>query len=367
MNAANNRKTSRDGTLDFLKIIATILILFHHYQQYNGVTFQHPLINFYGGRFYFGYTVEFFFVISGFLMFKYVDKIKEGESFSNFYLKRVLRLLPLQAVAAIVYYILEKLVDTQHIFIEYIEGIKWPEPTIYGTVLDILGIQSGWASEDPMINSPTWYVSVLLLCCIVFYVVTSFCQRKNIDVHKGYLIVALIGIAAQFFHINLPFINSSSARGYASFFTGVILADYIQNRETNKKITNIVAILIFVVSIPCIILGVPGLIYGLTLFTYPSIIILLNNFKDAKFFNSPALQKWGGYQFDAYIWHICIIIVLKLLDRNNVINIDFRTPWMMLIFVAIVELLAVGSYYWIEKPLNKLADKCYYWIISEKQ
>ena len=49
---------NRDYSLDILRIAATILIVFHHYQQCTGAFFEGRL-NFYNGRFYFGYIVEF--------------------------------------------------------------------------------------------------------------------------------------------------------------------------------------------------------------------------------------------------------------------------------------------------------------------
>jgi len=92
---------ARNNSLDFLKIIATILIVFHHYQQALNVEFTQ--INFFGGKFYFGYLVELFFLISGFLMFNYIEKIKQGLNFESFFINRVKRFLPLVAIAAILY------------------------------------------------------------------------------------------------------------------------------------------------------------------------------------------------------------------------------------------------------------------------
>lgn len=92
---------ARNNSLDFLKIIATILIVFHHYQQELNVKFTQ--INFFGGKFYFGYLVELFFLISGFLMFNYIERIKQGLDFKSFFINRVKRLLPLVAIAAILY------------------------------------------------------------------------------------------------------------------------------------------------------------------------------------------------------------------------------------------------------------------------
>ncbi len=59
----NERKYS----LDVLRIIATILIIFHHYGQVTGLYLEGH-INYWNGRFYFGYVVEFFFLLSGYFI-----------------------------------------------------------------------------------------------------------------------------------------------------------------------------------------------------------------------------------------------------------------------------------------------------------
>lgn len=51
---------TRYGGLDFLKFVATVLIIFHHYQQGTNVQFKY--INFYFGRFYFGWLAEISFI-----------------------------------------------------------------------------------------------------------------------------------------------------------------------------------------------------------------------------------------------------------------------------------------------------------------
>lgn len=93
-------ETNRDHALDFIKVVATALIIMHHYQQ--GVYLSGQGF-FFGGQVYFGRLVELFFLISGYVMYKYQDLIKQGLSIKYFYLKRALRLLPLTALAAIVY------------------------------------------------------------------------------------------------------------------------------------------------------------------------------------------------------------------------------------------------------------------------
>lgn len=71
----SNRKKNIDW-LDLLKAVAVTLIVFHHYQQSFGVTF--PGLNFYGGKFYFGNLVEFFFLVSGFVALYSFKGCQEG-------------------------------------------------------------------------------------------------------------------------------------------------------------------------------------------------------------------------------------------------------------------------------------------------
>lgn len=93
----------RDYSLDFIKIVATVFIIFHHYQQVTGAWFENR-INFNNGRFYFGYIVELFFILSGYFMYSYIRKIQQGRiTFPEFYFKRLSRLFPVMALGAVTY------------------------------------------------------------------------------------------------------------------------------------------------------------------------------------------------------------------------------------------------------------------------
>lgn len=67
----------RYGSLDFLKILATVALVFHHYQQVLEVKFDN-FINFYDGALYLGVLVELFFILSGFFMLPWVKRILGG-------------------------------------------------------------------------------------------------------------------------------------------------------------------------------------------------------------------------------------------------------------------------------------------------
>ena len=73
----------RNRELDFIKVIATILLVLHHFQQIMNVRFSY--INFFGGRFYIGNLVEMFFIISGICACHWIEGINGKSRFKTFY------------------------------------------------------------------------------------------------------------------------------------------------------------------------------------------------------------------------------------------------------------------------------------------
>lgn len=70
----------RNTSLDVIKILATTIIVFHHYQYVTGIRFS-AFINFHGGSVEWYRMVELFFIISGMLSYKAYGNIKELKCF----------------------------------------------------------------------------------------------------------------------------------------------------------------------------------------------------------------------------------------------------------------------------------------------
>lgn len=90
-----------------------------------------------------------------------------------------------------------------------------------------------------MVNNPTWYISVLLLCYIVFYLLTYLGKRWQIPHTYLFVFMVLLGCGAQTYGLNLPFLNGSSCRGYYAFFFGVLPAEWLEKLNAAKKSQNI--------------------------------------------------------------------------------------------------------------------------------
>lgn len=217
--------TERKNSLDVLRIVATILIVFHHYQQTTGAYFEGH-INYWAGKLYFGYVVEFFFLLSGYFMYRYIQRINDGMSFKGFFLPRAARLLPLVFFSGITYEVF------LYIY-QRVCGGDWfgVSISVWGVIINALGIQDGWVFQNPMVNNPTWYISVLLLCYVVFYLLIYLSKRWKVPHTYLFLFMILLGCGAQTYGLNLPFLNGSSSRGYYAFFFGVLFAQGMEGLE----------------------------------------------------------------------------------------------------------------------------------------
>ncbi|SDI95024.1 Acyltransferase family protein [Lachnospiraceae bacterium G41] len=213
-------KESRKVLPDILRVVLTAFVLFHHYQQLTG-TFFYRGINFYGGKFYFGYVVEIFFLMSGFFMVPYVKRIQDKMSFPTFFGKRLIRFLPSMIAATIFYDI------ALFFYVRLCNGtLRYPtDINIFGSIVTALGLGSWSITKDFEINPICWYVSVLLLCYILMYIFVFLSKITKIPAGILLAIPMIAGVVIT--HITefsiIPFLSTRIARGYIHFFGGLLL------------------------------------------------------------------------------------------------------------------------------------------------
>ena len=213
-------KESRKILPDILRVVLTACVLFHHYQQLTG-TFFYRGINFYGGKFYFGYIVEVFFLMSGFFMVPYVAKIRDKMSFPVFFGKRLIRLLPSMIAATIFYDI------ALFFYVRLCNGtLRYPtDINVFGSIVTALGLGSWSITKDFEINPICWYVSVLLLCYILMYIFVFLSKITKIPTGIMLSIPMIAGVVIT--HVTefsvIPFLSTRIARGYIHFFGGLLI------------------------------------------------------------------------------------------------------------------------------------------------
>lgn len=335
------------GGLDILKIIATIGIVFHHYQQDFNVQFEG--YNFNNGAFYFGYLVELFFVISGFLM-RYNDDLKN----KNYILKltkKVMRIWPMAAISSV-------FIIGLGIYSKLLLGKWWEEisNSIWNWFVSVFLVFQGNAFKKVYgLNNPLWYLCVLFVCYFIYYFI-CYKYDKNTLQRICFVIMVLIGSGIIEYGINFPFATVQNGRGYAGFFIGVILCDICKNSSRR----NIMIGSLLYGGLPILLLIYAYYIVNTNLrmvllfVVYPVIVLWAVCLKPVAWLGDNKLVKLlGKSSFEVYVWHYPCILLIKI--AASCLSIELKHTYVtMVLFALCVEIVAIFIYKFVEVPMTRL-------------
>lgn len=334
-------------TLDFLKILATIAIIFHHYQIYTNTYFATG-INFVGGRFNCACLVELFFVLSGYFMFPYIEKIKAGMDFQHFFVPKYLRFLLPTTVTVIAF----AAFDVQY---ERLFGTQFFDRTVHlwGIVVSALGFSSGWGLENPKMNGTIWYISVLFICYVIFYLIVLLSKKMHVIPYWMFAFMIFLSFSVKTNGVNLLFLNSSTARGFSSFFWGLILAKLMRGKPVSVKCA-LISLAGFAVLVALILFGPTTFLsagenYWYTFCMYPLLLVLLQT-KPAKWIFRSSFWGWlGNVSFEAYIWHFPLLVALMDFDKQFGWKINYTARINSILLAVASYLIGILCYYLVEK------------------
>ena len=327
--------------LDLIKVVASILIVFHHYQQTSGAVFNG--INFFGGDFYWGYLVELFFVISGFVM---AASNNQEKSIIRRFVGKCIRIYPgtiLACTVAIVIaytgYFLHG--EFQSTSVDYMN---------IGTIITSYTLTfCGWCFDMGLgINNPTWYLCVLLLCYIIYYVIEFISQKVRVSKDVFYIFIFGVSFVAYYLEKTLPwFFTYQSLRGYIGFFLGVLLHDLIVTRFSDEKIRVIVLGLALLTALGTWLLGIGS--WGvLILFLYPTLVLLAVSVKQV----SAKVSYLAVVSYEIYLWHGPCLSLLSLIGYTGGIQMT-HSYFTMILFTVFVCLVSALIYRWYEVPVTR--------------
>lgn len=334
-------------TIDIIKFFLSIVIVLHHYQQIMNIRFDKW--NFYGGAIYFGYAVEFFFLISGFLS-AYCLKSEEISNFKRYILKKAVRIYPMTMISV--------LFTTGLMFMYKMYKGSWfldIKPGLWMIFNSILLTHSGGVLPDLglVINNPTWYLCILMICYVLYWQIMWVCSRLKVYPYYWFAAVCMIGIGLIKYQINLPYLNIYSGRGYAAFFFGIVIWYAYQNIESLKLFAASAAVL--VISGIILAVGATELFDDqwaiLTFLIFPS-ILLTALYLDLLFRNN-IWRILGGISFEMYLWHFPLLIIWSFIPNYSLYNQRI----MMLVFTVITILIGVLIYHFIEIPITRFLRK----------
>lgn len=235
---------------------------------------------------------------------------------------------------------------------------SWLDHTVsIGAVLiEALGLQTGWGFNGVLVNTPMWYISVLLFNYVVFYFLVYISTRLRIPVEYLFTCMVFLGIGIVNNPINRPFLYELNGRGYYSFFFGLLLAGFMQKHKISSKLEWLCAAVLLIG--PLLAYFWPDLLsfsfgFLLTFVYYPSLVIVFKSRLISSILNKKAIGELGRISFDVYVWHMVVFMLLyyamKIFDWSP--NLASRRT--MAGFAAACFVFGTLSYYFIEKPINR--------------
>jgi len=344
----NESQKQRHYLLDFLKILATIAVVFHHYQFVSGVRFENHM-NFFGNRvFQWGIVVNLFFMISGFLAFRDKGVCTDKISFASFMGRKLNRLLPVAACSSIAYVMFNYLYYRANGAGFWIGEL----PDLWDLIVVCLGLNSGFGLDQMSVNNPLWFVSSLILCYCFYYLVSYVVRRKNLRLEWVLVFVVFFMLNMLQMGIEAPLMNGDAQKGYLFFSLGLLLGSFLHRYELNRAVCVLASggVLLFF----GFIVFAPAHMDVTNAFSFvlcPALIVLSQTVAAGKIFRHSFWQTLSEISYNVYVWHFTIQLFCSL----------FWPEWMssgrpvdMYVFGAATWVIGAVSHYLLEKPLNRL-------------
>lgn len=305
----------KSNTVSFWRIIFTFLIVLLHIG--------------YGRGSYI--AVEFFFVLSGFLIAKKVYSSSCSKGVLGYIWNRFSRLYPIYFIALIIYIMVLEYQATPSGFL--INGLK----DIPGFWKQLLMLTPFGNPPAFFVNIPAWYVCVLFYVSIVMYALLKYVPKRIIIPILTIISVLILG---YYFYVagNLDLfeeyseINIGNAkivlgsdgvfRGIAEISLGVLL--YVVYDKTKDKIKSSHMIIYHVVEFLLFIGVITASVFMNHTrldFAYLFVILICVYFAflpyESKLFNNKFINYLGGLSYSIYLNHAIFAWVIFAEYANN--------------------------------------------------
>ena len=176
------RTERRSVGLDFLKAVAAACIVLHHFQQMSGATFSGVnffiLPDLFRTEYVFGWLTILFFMISGYLTSRQEQRTATPRRVPAQIWHKCLRLYPMAVLACLVY------VALGFAHRALLGAWYWPLGggglwTVFNSLL-VSYTNGTVALPGTAANNVTWYLSVLLNCYLIFYILVWLGRRTRV-------------------------------------------------------------------------------------------------------------------------------------------------------------------------------------------
>lgn len=360
-----NREDRIEGLTGLRGMLVLMTALGFHYAMLYGCV---PASSLLGRRvfdlFYlFGLTApNVFLIMSGYFMYyKYRPRIRQGLHLITYLLPRIRKIYPLMIFFTLYLFSIENIGKLRLGYYPLHAGGGELRYSVRALIVSMLGVQSGlFAEGDTMaVNGPSWFVTTLMLCYILFFVIVKFCKNRKVE-YGVYIIIGIIGLIFTLHPMSFPLLYECSARGLLFFFAGVIIRIVMEAAgESRRK------------RLMCAAVFLLGMAGGITLFvndndftvwqtylTWPCMVYLIINSKVLqKILAFPPLVWVGNMSMSIFLGNLPILTTFSYLNLYYGWNADYGSWAVWLVIVAITLIVGASTYFVFEKKLDRIMGK----------
>ncbi|MDB5142589.1 MAG: acyltransferase family protein [Mucilaginibacter sp.] len=328
-------ESNRFKELDALRGIAAIMVVLFHIMRKDQITKL-------------GVTgVDLFFMISGFVIYMSLTKVKNS---LEFVINRVSRLYPTYWACVTFTFLLMCTYETHYFlannFINFLGNM-----TMFQYYLGMKDLDGPYWT---MIIEMNFYIGILLLF--------HFKKLKYLNI-IGIALSVIVAIMTPFFYRNLFFSSILTAIPLLTFaqlfFAGIVFYNIHQNK--GKPLNNY--IILFICFISRVLLfnysgRTAGYIthveYIIMLMIYFALFVLFVNGK-LKFIVSKGTLFLGRISFPLYLIHQYVSLAVII----TILTVKFNVPYWLAALIALITVIILASFttYLIEIPLGKRMKK----------
>lgn len=345
-------------SLDAIKILATICIICHHYQIYTNTNFSTG-VNFNDGLFEFGYLVELFFVLSGYFISTYIETVNEKMSFFDFFFHKYVRFITPCFLSVLAFAYLD-LAYEQLYQAQFFDRT----PTLWNVIQAGFLLTTGWGLEISKMNGAIWYISVLLICYIIFWGCTWISKRLDVNPYYSYALMIFVAFFVFSHNIDILFFNWHTSRGLSSFFWGIIMAKWIKNRDISRLEGGIAFTVLLIMTVFVIVFrhtfADEYINYVYTFLLYSPLIVFLQSKDIKRVFYSHIWGEISKISFEAYIWQLPVLLLILDADKAFNLNINYASRVIQFLLPVLCFAVGIVCYYLIELPAKKAISKFFF-------
>ena len=313
----------RFESLDAFRGLCAIFIVISHMYFVGSITEY----SFFIGS---GILVEFFFILSGFVL-AHSYGFREGLKFATFFKARFFRLYPLHLFMLLIFILMEvgKLVASEFTDITFIRAPFSNSNSISEIIPNLLLIQAWIPFNSGSFNSPAWSISIEFYMYMLFF--------GSLIAFKRYKIIAwvVVSLTMTYFLITgTGVIHNYVLRGLSCFFGGA--ATYVLYRKvSNIKICRTVGTIIELLLVISVVFIVQSKIehrqiIAIATFLFAVLFFAFESGYISSLLKMNPFQVVGRLSYSIYMIHSAILLCLtstmmvlqKLTGQNLTATVD---------------------------------------------